>query len=58
VLLVGPPGTGKTLLALVVTGKAQLPFLFISGSAFVALLVGAGSSRVRELLAQVKYEAF
>lgn len=54
----GPPGTGKTLLALVVTGKAQLPFLFISGSAFVALLVGAGSSRVRELLAQVKYEAF
>jgi len=49
VLLVGPPGTGKTLLARAVAGEADVPFFFISGSAFVEMFVGVGASRVRDL---------
>jgi cell division protease FtsH len=49
VLLGGPPGTGKTLLAKAIAGEAKVPFLKVSGSQFVELLVGVGASRVREL---------
>ena len=49
ILLVGPPGTGKTLLAKAVAGEAGVPFLSLSGSAFVELYVGVGASRVRDL---------
>ena len=48
-LLTGPPGTGKTLLAKAVAGEAGVPFLSISGSDFVQMYVGVGSSRVRDL---------
>ena len=49
VLLGGPPGTGKTLLAKAIAGEAETPFLKVSGSQFVELLVGVGAARVREL---------
>jgi cell division protease FtsH len=49
VLLGGPPGTGKTLLAKAIAGEAGVPFLKVSGSQFVELLVGIGAARVREL---------
>ena len=48
-LLVGSPGTGKTLLAKAVAGEARVPFFSISGSDFVAMFVGVGASRVRDL---------
>jgi cell division protease FtsH len=57
VLLVGPPGTGKTLLAKVVAGEAGVPFFSISGSEFVEMFVGVGSSRVRDLFEQAKQQA-
>ncbi|HEY9699562.1 MAG TPA: ATP-dependent zinc metalloprotease FtsH4 [Trichocoleus sp.] len=57
VLLVGPPGTGKTLLAKAVAGEAGVPFFSISGSEFVELFVGVGSSRVRDLFEQAKKQA-
>jgi cell division protease FtsH len=57
VLLVGPPGTGKTLLAKAVAGEASVPFFSISGSEFVELFVGVGSSRVRDLFEQAKKQA-
>ena len=57
VLLVGPPGTGKTLLAKAVAGEAQVPFLSISGSAFVEMFVGVGASRVRDLFHQAEHKA-
>ncbi|MEO0374691.1 MAG: ATP-dependent zinc metalloprotease FtsH [Cyanobacteria bacterium P01_A01_bin.17] len=57
VLLVGPPGTGKTLLAKAVAGEAGVPFFSISGSEFVEMFVGVGSSRVRDLFEQAKKQA-
>jgi cell division protease FtsH len=57
VLLVGPPGTGKTLMARAVAGEAGVPFFSISGSEFVELFVGVGSSRVRDLFEQAKKQA-
>ena len=57
VLLFGPPGTGKTLLAKAVAGEAGVPFFSISGSDFLAMFVGVGASRVRDLFDQAKKNA-
>ena len=57
VLLYGPPGTGKTLLAKAVAGEAGVPFFSISGSDFVEMFVGVGSSRARDLFDQAKKSA-
>ena len=57
VLLVGPPGTGKTYLSKSVSGEAGVPFFSISGSDFVAMFVGVGASRVRDLFDQAKKNA-
>jgi len=54
VLLVGPPGTGKTLLAKAVANESNVPFFSISGSEFIELFVGVGSSRVRSLFDQAR----
>ncbi len=56
-LLVGPPGTGKTLLAKAVAGEAHVPFFSLSGSEFVAMFVGVGASRVRDLFEEAKKNA-
>ena len=57
VLLIGPPGTGKTLLAKAVAGEAGVPFFSISGSEFIEMFVGVGSSRVRDLFEQAQKQA-
>jgi cell division protease FtsH len=57
VIMVGPPGTGKTLIARAVAGEAQVPFLSMTGSAFVELFVGVGASRVRDLFAEARRRA-
>ena len=54
ILLVGPLGTGKTLLAKAVAGAAKVPFLSLSGSAFVEMFVGVGAARVRDLFTQAE----
>eukprot|EP01083_Nonionella_stella_P082174 226801_1 len=56
-LLVGPPGTGKTLLAKAVAGETDAPFFSVSGSDFVEMFVGVGSSRVRDLFEQARANA-
>eukprot|EP00299_Pterocystis_sp_00344_P015760 c7884_g1_i1.p1 GENE.c7884_g1_i1~~c7884_g1_i1.p1 ORF type:complete len:704 (-),score=157.87 c7884_g1_i1:31-2109(-) len=56
-LLVGPPGTGKTLLAKATAGEAGVPFFSVSGSDFVEMFVGVGSSRVRDLFDQARKNA-
>jgi cell division protease FtsH len=57
VLLVGPPGTGKTLLAKAIASEANVPFFSVSGSEFVEMFVGVGSSRVRDLFQTAKKHA-
>jgi cell division protease FtsH len=54
VLLGGPPGTGKTLLAKAIAGEAGVPFLRVSGSQFVEMLVGVGAGRVRDLFEKAR----
>ena len=54
VLLMGPPGSGKTLLARAVASESSVPFFSISGSEFVEMFVGVGSSRVRNLFSTAK----
>lgn len=54
ILLVGPAGVGKTLLARAVAGEANVPFFSVAGSEFVEMIVGVGSSRVRDLFAKAK----
>ena len=57
VLLIGPPGTGKTLMAKAVAGEAGVPFISISGSEFVEMLVGVGAARVRDLFKKARENA-
>jgi cell division protease FtsH len=57
VLMAGPPGTGKTLIARAVAGEAHVPFLSVSGSAFVEMFVGVGAARVRDLFDQARTRA-
>ena len=54
VLMVGPPGTGKTLLARAIAGEASVPFLSVTGSAFVEMFVGVGAARVRDLFTEAR----
>ena len=54
VLLVGSPGTGKTLLGRAIATEANVPFFNVSGSEFVEMFVGVGSSRVRDLFQTAK----
>lgn len=49
ILLVGSSGVGKTLLAKAIAGEANVPFFSAAGSEFMEMLVGVGSSRVRDL---------
>lgn len=57
VLLLGLPGTGKTMLARAIAGEANVPFFHISGSEFVEMFVGVGSSRARDLFQTAKKAA-
>lgn len=54
VLLIGPPGTGKTLLARAVATACKGSMIFVSGSEFVEMYVGVGSSRIRDMARQAR----
>ncbi len=54
VMLIGAPGTGKTMLAKAVANESNVPFFSVSGSEFIELFVGVGSSRVRSLFEQAR----
>jgi len=54
ILLVGSAGVGKTLLAKAIAGEAGVPFFSAVGSEFMEMLVGVGSSRVRDLFANAR----
>ena len=54
VLLYGKPGTGKTLIAKAIAGEADVPFISMSGSAFIEMFAGLGASRVRKLFEKAR----
>jgi ATP-dependent Zn protease len=47
VLFEGPPGTGKTFVAKAMAKEAQVPFLFVSASAFQSMYFGATNRKIR-----------
>ncbi|MFC1658845.1 ATP-dependent metallopeptidase FtsH/Yme1/Tma family protein [Candidatus Omnitrophota bacterium] len=57
-LMIGPPGCGKTYLAKAIATEANLPFISMSGSEFIEMFVGVGSSRVRKLFKQARQLAY
>jgi len=57
ILLHGEPGTGKTLLARAIAGETGVKFFYISGSDFMEMLVGVGSSRVHDLYEEARSKA-
>merc|ERR1719151_138983 len=56
-ILTGPPGTGKTLRAKATAGEANVPFISVSGSAFLEMFVGVGPSRVRDMFKMAREKA-
>ncbi|HVA06213.1 MAG TPA: AAA family ATPase [Acidimicrobiales bacterium] len=47
VLFEGPPGTGKTFVAKAMAKEAQVPFLFVSASAFQSMYFGQTNRKIR-----------
>ena len=47
VLFEGPPGTGKTHLAKAMAAEADVPFLFVSASAFQSMYYGQTNRKIR-----------
>jgi len=58
ILMIGPPGCGKTYLAKAIATEANMPFISMSGSEFVEMFVGVGSSRVRKLFKKARQLAY
>ena len=46
-LFAGPPGTGKTYLAKAMAGSADVPFVFVSATAFQSMFYGATARKIR-----------
>src|SRR5438105_7032890 len=47
VLFEGPPGTGKTYMAKAMAREAEVPFLFVSSSAFQSMYYGQTNRKIR-----------
>ena len=47
VLFEGPPGTGKTYIAKAMAAEANVPFLFVSSSAFQSMYYGQTNRKIR-----------
>jgi cell division protease FtsH len=57
VLFEGPPGTGKTYLAKALAAEAQVPFLFVSSSAFQSMYYGATNRKIRSYFRALRRHA-
>jgi cell division protease FtsH len=57
VLFEGPPGTGKTFVAKAMAKEAQVPFLFVSASAFQSMYFGQTNRKVRSFFKQLRKHA-
>src|SRR5207248_6250977 len=47
ILFEGPPGTGKTYMAKAMAREAEVPFLFVSSSAFQSMYYGQTNRKIR-----------
>ena len=54
VLFEGPPGTGKTFVAKAMAKEAQVPFLFVSASAFQSMYFGQTNRKIRSYFKQLR----
>jgi cell division protease FtsH len=54
VLFEGPPGTGKTFVAKAMAKEAQVPFLFVSASAFQSMYFGQTNRKIRSFFKQLR----
>jgi ATP-dependent Zn protease len=54
VLFEGPPGTGKTFVAKAMAKEAQVPFLFVSASAFQSMYYGQTNRKIRSYFKQLR----
>ncbi len=57
ILFEGPPGTGKTYLAKALAAEAQVPFLFVSSSAFQSMYYGATNRKIRSYFRALRRHA-
>jgi cell division protease FtsH len=54
VLFEGPPGTGKTFVAKAMAKEAQVPFLFVSASAFQSMYFGQTNRKIRTFFKRLR----
>jgi ATP-dependent Zn protease len=54
VLFEGPPGTGKTFVAKAMAKEAQVPFLFVSASAFQSMYFGQTNRKIRSFFKRLR----
>lgn len=53
-LMIGPPGCGKTYLAKAIASECDLPMISAVGSEFVAMFVGQGAARMKNLFKEAR----
>lgn len=53
-LMIGPPGCGKTYLAKAIASQCELPMISAVGSEFVAMFVGQGAARMKNLFKEAR----
>jgi ATP-dependent Zn protease len=57
ILFEGPPGTGKTYLAKAMAREAEVPFLFVSSSAFQSMYYGQTNRKIRSYFKALRKHA-
>ena len=57
ILFEGPPGTGKTFVAKAMAKEANVPFLFVSASAFQSMYYGQTNRKIRSFFKQLRKHA-